>query len=266
MTDVRELCKIFLDFVYDNDILPAEIVKILKETNNGDSEWDFRLICKLLQFKESYQNPRPGGTEEKLALNARFLQNVNVWRDTTSLRHLESLWKAANEFFHNVSTTDPVFKVALEDLIQKSQIPDANKYTRRMKCDAQENAKPAPVVPPVIKTYKKSDTTEADFGRAAHRIPKWAQHPTRLNHIIMWAFFKAASIDGETYVTKEFMQALCQQKGMTEKQFNTNYNSMKTDGGNAHGKVFVEIGPYVHLWEYIKPVALQYKSYFLDEQ
>lgn len=266
MTDVRELCKIFLDFVYDNNILPAQIVKILKDTNNGDCEWDFRLICKLLQFKEGYQNPRPGGTEEKLALNARFLQNVSIWRDATSLRHLDNLWKAANEFFHNVSTTDPVFMVAMEDLIQKTQIPDADKYIKHIRCDTHENTRPVTVVSPVIKVHSKNDTTKSEFGRAAHRIPKWAQDPTKLNHVIMWAFFKAASVDGEACVTKEFMQALCQQKGMTEKQFKSNYASMKTDSGNANGKVFIEIGPYVHLWDRIKPVALQYKGYFLDEE
>lgn len=133
MTDIRELCKIFLDFVYDNKILPDGIVEILKKTNNGDYEWDFRLICKLLQFKENYHLTNQNSTlEEVLEMNARYLQYVDVWRDATSVRHLDNLWRAANDFFHNVAVNNPVFKVALEDLIQRAHKTTGDEYIKRI--------------------------------------------------------------------------------------------------------------------------------------
>lgn len=106
---------------------------------------------------------------------------------------------------------------------------------------------------------------EDQMYKARERIPRWANNPGNINYIIMWAYFKAADIDGENRVTKEFMQNLCIQHGLSEKQFKSNFASMKTDSGNNHGKVFEEYGPYVCLWEPIKHIANEHKKYFFNE-
>lgn len=277
MADVRKLCKIFLDFVYDNNILPEKIVDILKQDNNGDSLWDFRLICNLLRYKESYISKGGGNDDallrQHLELNADCLRDVNVWQDKTSIGYLTQLCRVANDFFHNVASTDFVFDGILQELIHRAQKANSEEYMARIK-NVMNNehllAQKMSSVPTIDnnkyitkRTVQTVDTTYGKTGKARDRIPNWAIHPERYNHIIMWAFFKAASIDGENRVTKDFMRALCKQKGMSDEQFRANYASMKTDAGHAHGKVFEEVGPYVYLWDYIKPVALQYKALFL---
>lgn len=265
MTDIRKICKIFLEFVYDNNILPTKIVDILKHTDNGENTWDFRLICKLLRFKENYKsnNIKISHTEKILNNNAHLLQDINIWRDNISIRHLDNLWRAANDFFHNVSAEDPVFKPTLIALIQTANQNDVYEIINKIQNDTQ----PVHIVTkPIVKPVKSVNPNDENTGKAIERIPKWALHPTQFNHIIVWSFLKAASIDGEERVTLDFMRNLCKHQGMSDKQFRINYASMKTDKHNSHGKVFEEIGPYVRLWDRVKHVVMEYKKYFLPEE
>ena len=136
MADVRELCKIFLEFVYDNNILPEGIVKILKENKyDGKSYyWDFRLVCRLLAFKDKYYSPKTGGIEEDLGINAPyfFTKDFDVWCDTTSGQYLRNLQLAANDFFHDVNAKDMVFEPALKELISRAQKPNSDEFIARI--------------------------------------------------------------------------------------------------------------------------------------
>lgn len=158
MTDIRKICKIFLEFVYDNQILPQEIVNILKNTDNGDNEWDFRLICKLLRYKEKYLSgyASKNSIEEKLNQNIRCLQDVDIWRDNMSGIHLDLLWKTANSFFHNVTTSNPMFEAAIHALIKSADKPNSAEFMAKlnnltMPCPSTDNTIPS--VPTYIGTY-----------------------------------------------------------------------------------------------------------------
>lgn len=52
MTDIRKACKIFLDFVYESNIIPDEIVKKLKDSAFFG---DIRKICSILQYNSNYK-------------------------------------------------------------------------------------------------------------------------------------------------------------------------------------------------------------------
>src|SRR5215216_823699 len=86
--------------------------------------------------------------------------------------------------------------------------------------------------------------TEDDEFRKLSKIKRWASRPHQINHQIIRAFLLLEQ-DGEVelarlkqYCTKELHMA----------DFQGNYASMKTDAGNAHGKVFLDDGTTVRIW------------------
>ena len=53
MIDIRQVCKVFLEFVYNQNLLPEDIIEILKteKGQKGDSlEWDFAEIMTILSW------------------------------------------------------------------------------------------------------------------------------------------------------------------------------------------------------------------------
>ena len=56
MIDVRKACKIFLDFVYENKLIPEKIVEILNQSQeNGEtSTYDIRKILQIMAYNFRY--------------------------------------------------------------------------------------------------------------------------------------------------------------------------------------------------------------------
>jgi hypothetical protein len=92
------------------------------------------------------------------------------------------------------------------------------------------------------------------------RIQMWANKPNQYNHKIIRAYLELSK-KGDVDLNK--LERKCSDKNHRPElfvpRFKGNFASMKTDKGNAHGKVFYEIGNYV----YVYPEALtKIKNYF----
>jgi hypothetical protein len=108
--------------------------------------------------------------------------------------------------------------------------------------------------------------SDENYGKAIKRIPKWASKSHQINNRIMKAFFLLED-GGKT--KKTTMEELCNDldSDIYVRDFNNNFNSMSTDAGKSHGKVFeVDSDGYVHLWDEVKSVAMEYKEEFLVER
>ena len=82
-----------------------------------------------------------------------------------------------------------------------------------------------------------------------HKIQNWSKHPGNCNHRIIKAFLK---ISDQQDVLKEDLMEMCSNLAMYPElyveKFRQNFNSMKTDAGNSHGKVFFEDSGYVYVY------------------
>lgn len=105
----------------------------------------------------------------------------------------------------------------------------------------------------------------SEWGKAIHRIPRWARNPQQNNHKILKAFLELQQELGR--VTLEALRKRCSDPiGHPETyvpHFDNNYAQMKFDNGNSHGKVFEEEGGYVTIWDRISETLLRYRDYFL---
>jgi len=103
--------------------------------------------------------------------------------------------------------------------------------------------------------------------KAIGRIPRWAQRPGQYNHKIIRAFFL---LEKNGQVEIENLKHRCADRQLYPDtfvpRFNGNFASMKTDGGNAHGKVFVEKDGMVMIWEPIKNILLAHKASFIGSK
>jgi hypothetical protein len=93
-----------------------------------------------------------------------------------------------------------------------------------------------------------------------HKIQRWADHPENYNHRIIKAFL---TLQKKQDVTKDDLLGLCSQNAKKPafyvEKFRQNFNSMKTDAGNSHGKVFLEDNGFV----YVYPQAMsEIEKYF----
>lgn len=100
-------------------------------------------------------------------------------------------------------------------------------------------------------------------GKATDRIPLWAHKPNQINHKIIKAYFRI--LKGSGNVTLHNLQLACSDETKPEvyvKTFLDNYASMKTDGGNNHGRVFVDDGKYVTISPDVEKKLLRYRRFF----
>lgn len=126
--DYENIFKDFLDLIYQNDILPNEMVCVLEKYSKNR---DFRLICDLLYYKEKYcktaGDPRMQQFYKELTMHARALQDINIWRDAMSLNNLSYLKAALNNDAHNdTHRSDPaIIKPMIQQLIRAANLkPD----------------------------------------------------------------------------------------------------------------------------------------------
>lgn len=142
MIDIRAVCKVFLDFVYDNKILPDEIVNILE---SYQSKWDFRLLCDILNYKDKcYQKNEADEytVKSEIGRYRNLLKDVNIWRTLEHQRKLKYLHDACNDFFHNVTTNDEEFISMIKSLLlSTSEKYNKDSYVNKINLLTKESEK-----------------------------------------------------------------------------------------------------------------------------
>ncbi|HIV65352.1 MAG TPA: hypothetical protein H9991_03740, partial [Candidatus Mailhella excrementigallinarum] len=90
--------------------------------------------------------------------------------------------------------------------------------------------------------------------KANRRLERWSKNKNQINHIIISAFLECENENG---ISKLYdMKKLCSNKDsmLYVKNFDANFNSMKTDSGNSHGKFFeTDNNHNVWVWHQVKP-------------
>ncbi|MFN7252923.1 MAG: hypothetical protein ACK4M9_19445 [Anaerobacillus sp.] len=116
----------------------------------------------------------------------------------------------------------------------------------------------------VAKNSKVNELMNADKGKARNRIPKWAVKPEQYNHKIVRAYFQVESELG--FVPLEVLERRCSDevnyRSTYVRDFRGNFNQMKMDNHNSHGKVFEVNNGKVIIWDYVKDRLMEYKEYF----
>ena len=97
--------------------------------------------------------------------------------------------------------------------------------------------------------------------RKIGRIKLWAKREHQTNHKFIKAYLELSRTGNVTWDRLKYKCA--REHGLNEVNLDGHFNSLKTDGGNAHGKVFYEDKGYV----YIYPVVMEeIKKYFKTEK
>lgn len=110
MPDIRKACKIFLDFIYDNNILPNEISDTMKKSC---AYGDIRMVCNIVRWNSNYRNiniNRNRNTDEQIPDITNMVDKFNNldekrkdWLKSSFVcQNLNSIKTICNNFFHNV--------------------------------------------------------------------------------------------------------------------------------------------------------------------
>lgn len=106
--------------------------------------------------------------------------------------------------------------------------------------------------------------TDGLYGKALHRIPKWAKKTTQINHKIIRAYLQLAE---KGVVTYNMLADYCGDRNNADvyvATFNSNFAQMKFDGEKSHGKVFeVNESGVITIWNHVASCLEEYKKYFL---
>lgn len=101
----------------------------------------------------------------------------------------------------------------------------------------------------------QSTLIDGDFPKLS-RIRLWGRRPQQINHRIVRAFLQLER-NGEVEYSN--LRRYCTET-LHISGFDGHYASMKTDAGNAHGKVFFNEGSKVKMWDRVrKQVNLHFK-------
>jgi hypothetical protein len=104
-----------------------------------------------------------------------------------------------------------------------------------------------------------------EFGKANHRIPRWARKPQQNNHRILRAFLELQQEMKQ--VTLDALRSRCSDPIRHPKtfvpHFDNNFAQMKFDNGHSHGKVFEEQNGIIRIWDQIGDTLQRYRDYFL---
>lgn len=99
-----------------------------------------------------------------------------------------------------------------------------------------------------------------DFSKL-NRIALWARRPNQYNHKIIKAFLKLEK-NGIVKLSELIFLCSNESSGYYVKDFNGHYNSMKTDYGHSHGKVFYDENGVV----YIYPIVMEKIRKYFDSE
>lgn len=126
---------------------------------------------------------------------------------------------------------------------------------------------PAPLPQQGTPNHQRPPRTDywSEWGKAMHRIPRWARNPQQNNHKILKAFLELQQELGK--VSIDALRKRCSDPAghpdTYVPHFDNNYAQMKFDNGNSHGKVFEENNGFVTIWDYISDTLLRYRDCFL---
>ena len=128
----------------------------------------------------------------------------------------------------------------------------------------------------VVQTFSQTASTyqteiqgskaEENFGKAIHKIPKWASKPMVIPSKIIRAYLQLLDENGS--VTYPELMLRCSDKENYPDEFvatfANNFAQMKFDDAKSHGKVFEIIGNNIVLWKNIEGVVTMNKEKFAN--
>lgn len=142
-------------------------------------------------------------------------------------------------------------------------------YKKKNKTD-EEIAKSLKIYPSLVKELKNelknNNKRDYFYKKALKKIPMWAQNPYQYNHRIIRAYFKAYHRFDEP-PTKDMIREVCNTDiTCYVDNFQATYSSLKADGPTTNGKVFIDDGVYVQIWEEVEEVLLKFEKYFYNDE
>ncbi len=168
----------------------------------------------------------------------------------------------------NNDNKDQVLSYLIKDYISKAFL----NASRSIGEESNSNEEKEPSI-----VYRKSygedglynnylDPNSVKYGKANNKIPKWAYSKDQYNHKIIKAYLEIEQQEGEVHI--DDLRRRCTNRITYPNTycptFDANYSSMKTDAGNSHGKVFVEVNDKVYIWDEVKDTLAKYKRHFVE--
>ena len=128
-----------------------------------------------------------------------------------------------------------------------------------------QTIKQVPTACPMAQQHPHNKSDRDLSGKALSRIPKWAVSPEQNNYKIIRAYFQI--LDEHGRVDRPTLEARCQDMqshpDIYVRDFRGNFTSLKTDKGNSHGKVFIDDGYNITIWDALIDTLKKYRSLFL---
>lgn len=124
----------------------------------------------------------------------------------------------------------------------------------------------------LLSLYKKDKRevkfeTKSGYRKAVGKIKVWAKKPWQSNHKILKAFWQLEN--EEETVSYEAIEKRCSDNKLYPdtyvEKFKGNFDQMKTDKGNSHGKVFeIYEENKIKIWDEVYEDITKYKEYFVQ--
>lgn len=194
--------------------------------------------------------------------------------DYTLLKSLGITWDSYDiSYYTNIAPEDPNsfiidFDYEIPEDI-KRKFTELFKYKNKTIDEIAVELKIYPSLVNELKTELKNiNKKDYFYKKALKKIPMWAQKPYQENHKIIRAYFIAYHRFDEP-PTKDMMRDICSNyddKTCFVSNFQATYSSLKTDGPNTNGKLFIDDGIYVQIWEEVEDVLLKYEKYFYNAE
>ncbi|MBD5391619.1 hypothetical protein HDR66_02320 [bacterium] len=166
--DIRNACKIFLDFIYDNKLLPPPVLDVIDDSifSKDSVKWDIRVVLNLLYRRSGYD---PKGYAQGQEIHQRLVTVSNAFNEMDRemrewMQDCSHLVKSAtwilNNYFHDVNTRSGINTIltSFEEIMRTAPIGFAQrqKYIdelmERDDDNAPENDSENEYVAPAAKT------------------------------------------------------------------------------------------------------------------
>ncbi|MGX2972575.1 hypothetical protein [Helicobacter sp. T3_23-1059] len=103
---------------------------------------------------------------------------------------------------------------------------------------------------------KNKNLTHDEIEKLKEKLKGWFENPYQFNSWILFNYLNLSKMDSNS-INKERL------KESVENDFEGNFNSMKSNSGHNHGKIFIEENGKVRLYEPIAQFIIeQYQSKF----
>lgn len=174
MIDIREVCKVFLDFIYNEQVLPVEIIKIIDQNHMTSDrrysiKWDIRAILNIIRHRDTFvenQKMSTSKVQTEIANKKHLLSVSNCdpkvynWM-TDNNREITYALNFCNDFFHDVNTDAGIelFCTNLKELIEKFKGNNSEAYSRKIEKIIKGNQ----IEPPQPRETKKDKSSLDDL-------------------------------------------------------------------------------------------------------